>query len=109
MKGFTPRSEIWRSGRRGLRPSFGTPRRRVFADAMFAGVVNADDDQGSHRAATDQVIGDVWPTPQSWPGTKEVEAIKKILPVVKIQDRETALGLFVVTGRKINDEVAFVF
>jgi hypothetical protein len=35
-------------------------------------------------------------------------AVEEILPIVKIEDRETARGLFSVAGRCVNDKVALI-
>ena len=50
-------SEIWRSDRRGRRRVLATLARRVFDDARFAGVVDADDDERLDGADADQVVG----------------------------------------------------
>jgi hypothetical protein len=39
---------------------------------------------------------------------KRGSAVEEILPIVKIEDWETARGLFRVAGRRVNDKVALI-
>ena len=79
---------------------------RVFVDAGFAGVVDADDDERFDGAALDQVIGGAMNVPVL--AGEGGGAVEKILTVLEIEDREAAPGLLVVAGREIDDQVALI-
>ena len=84
----------------------GHMRGRVLADARF-GVVHADDDEWLDRAGVDAVIGGLADVPVL-PGNEGSSAVEEILTVVKIENRETAVRLFRIAGRGVNDKVALV-
>src|SRR5580692_10741862 len=46
--------------------------------------------------------------PWTFQSCKGCGAVEKILSVVKIEDREAAIGLLVVSGREIDDKVALI-
>jgi hypothetical protein len=79
---------------------------RVFVDAGFAGVVDADDDERFDCAALDQVVGgalDVPVLPSEGGGT-----IEKILAVLEVEDGKSTPGLLVVAGWDVDDQVALI-
>ena len=79
---------------------------RVFANARL-GVVHPDDDERSDGARLNAIIRSLADMPVL-PGDKGSGAIEKILAVVKIEDGEMTRRLIVVTGRRVNDEIALV-
>ena len=79
---------------------------RVLVYAGFAGVVDADDEQGFDRAALDQVVCGALNVPVL--AGKGCGAIKEILAVVEIKDREATPRLLIVAGREIDDQVALI-
>ena len=86
--------------------AIGSESARYSVDAGFTGVVDADEDERFEGTGVDQLIGgamDVPVLPSEGGG-----AIEKVLAVVKVEDREAAFWLLVVTGREIDDEVALV-
>src|SRR5580698_9183694 len=78
----------------------------VLEDARFACVVDADDDERRKPAGADAVVGGALDVPVL--SGKGCGAVEKILAVVKIEDGEAAIGLIVVAGREIDDEVALI-
>src|SRR6266481_869256 len=85
---------------------FGNVSGSVFANTRF-GVVHANDDQRSDRVGLNASISSLTDVPVL-PGDEGSGAIKKILAVLEIEDRETARGLIVVAGRSVNNEVALI-
>lgn len=85
----------------------GRARGRVFTKALFAGVIDADDDERLDAIFVDAVVGSLADMPIH-ARDEGSGAVEKILAVVKIKDGIGALGLLVVAGREIDDEVAAI-
>src|SRR5260370_9789807 len=85
---------------------FGNGRGSVFANARV-GVIHSDDEQRSSRARLNAMMRGL-PDVPVLPRDEGSGAIKEILAVMKIQDREMARGLVRVSGRRVNDEVALI-
>ena len=97
---WLPSSVIWHSGRRGRRVwawvgVFADTRLGVAMPTMMA------------RRPLDALIRSLTDVPVL-PGNERRGAVKKILPVMKIQDGKTARRLLRVTRRRVNDEVALI-
>ncbi len=84
---------------RAATSEFGRTRRRVFAQPLLAGIVNAHDDERLDAAFLNPLVCGLPDVPVH-PGNKGGGAIEKILSVVKIKDGKTPQGLRVVAGRK---------
>jgi hypothetical protein len=82
-------------------------RRSVLAEALFACVVDAHDDEGLDTAVVDVIVGSLSHVPvHAW--NEGGGAIEEILTVVEIEDGKGALEVRVVAGGKIDDEIALV-
>ena len=80
---------------------------RVFVNARFPDVVDSDDEERLHRAAENEIVGGL-PDVPIHAGNKGSGAVEKVLAIVQVENREAALRLLVIAGRKIDDEVALI-
>ena len=79
----------------------------VFGEAAVAGVVDADDDEGFNFAGFDGGVGVLL----NLPGTTRDERgawIKEVLAVLKVEDGVMTVGVLVVIGWEIEDDVAWI-
>jgi len=86
----------------------GLPPERVAEVEDFVDFLRArNDDQRLNHALRNQSIGGFAHAPVH-AGNKRSCAVEKILAIVQVENREAALRLLVIAGRKIDDEVALV-
>src|SRR5450755_3394648 len=88
-------------------PELGRFGGRVFVNAGFAGVVNADDDQWLDQPLMDGVVGGFFDVPVV-AGNESRRSVEEILAVVKVQDGIAAVRPFLISRWQIDDEVALV-
>lgn len=77
----------------------------VLGESAVAGVVDADDDEGLDLAGLDGGVSLLADLPGA-AGDEGGAAVKEVLAVVEIEDGVEAVGLLLVAGRQVDDEVA---
>ena len=84
---------------------FAIARGSVFVDALFAGVVDADDDQGLDDALGDEGVGGFSDAPVD-AGDERGGGIEEILAVFEIENGKLQVGTFFVDAGEVDDQVA---
>ena len=81
--------------------------RRVFIDAMLAGVVDADDDQRLDLAGEGELVRGLAHSPVVAFAERRLR-IEEVLAILHVENGEAPVGVLIVHGRQINDEVVLL-